>query len=494
MEKLKRIKPVIVFHLVLNAIIVVFITGASYYHVPLEGLKDHAIYFLHLCALQSTVAGILYVLSLFKWTFRVVFSILFLSYCGFSFWAYSQDISITRSLIQGVMETKPDIAIDLITIPYFIFYLVAIAVLIFILNWHGRLNRRKGFRIFIVPAVALIIMFFVFERKQYGIFKFRLPYNVVVALDDYYEQPPFKLEQKIPPVHSGTDSLKVVFVLGETVRADHLGLNGYNRNTTPLLSQRKDIISYSNLFTSKTITATSLPQILTDQLLTDTIGSYTSLYSVVNDGGFKTTWIGNQTMEKSYLPIVETNRDIILVDKYKSVFSFDKELDGVMLKPIDSLLRLNDKQLITIHMIGSHWWYENRYEDRHRKFTPVIDSKYIPSLTKEQVINSYDNTVVYLDYFLNEIITRLEKERLPTFMIYVSDHGEILGEGGKWLHAQEDDALKNPGYILWFSESFRQWYPGKVTAIEQLKNSEITTDVIYPTLLDLLDLQVSEGK
>ncbi len=494
MEKLRNLKPVIFFHLALNAIIVVFITGASYYHVPLEGFKDHAIYLLHLCALQATVAGMLYVLSLFKWTFRIVFSILFLAYCGFSFWAYSQDISITPSLIQGVLETKPDIAIDLITIPYFLFYLFAVALLILILNWYGNLDSRRGVRILIVPALALVIMFFIFERKQYGIFKFRLPYNVVVALDEYYEQPPFQLKQKLPEVISGDNTVKGIFVLGETLRADHLGLNGYERNTTPLLSKRNDIISYANLFTSKTITATSVPQILTDQLLTDTTGVYTSLYSIANKGGFKTTWIGNQTMEKSYQPIAETNKDIILVDKYRSVFSFDKELDGIMLKPMDSLLQLDTKQLITIHMIGSHWWYENRYEDHHRIFTPVIDSKYIPSLTREQVVNSYDNTVVYLDYFLNEVITRLEKEEFPAFMIYVSDHGELLGEGGKWLHAQEDEALKNPGYILWFSETFRQWYPGKVTAIEQLKDSNITTDMIYPTLLDLLDLQITEAK
>jgi glucan phosphoethanolaminetransferase (alkaline phosphatase superfamily) len=492
MEKLKRLKPVILFHLSLNAIIVVFITGASYYHVPLEGFKDHAIYFLHLCALQATVAGMLYILSLFKWTFRIVFSILFLAYCGFSFWAYSQDISITPALIQGVLETKSDIAIDLITIPYFIFYLFAVAVLIFVLNWHGKIDRRKGLRVFILPAIALILMFFIFESKQYGVFKFRLPYNVVVALEEYYEQPPLQLKSKLPRVTSQSDSIKGVFVLGETVRADHLGLNGYERNTNPLLSKRNDIVSYPNLFTNRTITATSVPQILTDQLLTDTIGSYTSLYAVANKAGFKTAWIGNQTMEKSYQPIAETNKEVILVDKYRSVFSFDKELDGIMLRPIDSLLSMDDKQLITTHMIGSHWWYENRYEDQHRLFRPVIDSKYIPSLTREQIVNSYDNTIVYLDYFLNEIISRLEKEECPTFMMYVSDHGEILGEGGKWLHAQEDEALKNPGYILWFSESYRQRFPEKVAAIEQLKDEEVTTDIIYPTILELLAIRVSE--
>ena len=66
---------------------------------------------------------------------------------------------------------------------------------------------------------------------------------------------------------SKSDSIKAVFVLGETLRADHLHLNGYSRNTTPLLSSREGVISFSDLFTSKTITATSVPQMLTDQKL-----------------------------------------------------------------------------------------------------------------------------------------------------------------------------------------------------------------------------------
>lgn len=321
---------------------------------------------------------------------------------------------------------------------------------------------------------------------------FRLPYNVIEGIKEYRKQPKLILNTNIPNATTGIDSLKVVFVLGETLRADHLGINGYTRNTTPLLSKRENVVSFSRLYTNKTITATSVPQLLTDEKLEDVRQLYTSVYSVANKAGFKTTWIGNQTFEKSFLPIIETNKEVLFVDKYRSVFSFDKELDEVMLKPMDSLLKRNCKQLITLHMIGSHWWYENRYTAEHRIYTPVIDSKYIPSLSKEQIVNSYDNTVVYLDNFLENIITRLEKEKAPSVMVYVSDHGELLGEAGKWLHAQENNALKNPGYIIWFSEAYIKRFPERVSALVKLKNEQITTDVIYPTLLELMDISVSE--
>lgn len=488
MEKLRRLKPVIIFHLLLNIIVVIFITGASYYHIPLEGYKDTGIYLLHLFALQLTVGGILYFLSLNKWLFRILFSILFLLYCGFSFWAYSQDISVTMPLIQSVLETKADIAIDVITLPYILFLVAAILALSFLLKRHQKLQSSKGFKILVIPALLCVSLFFVLEQKRPGSLKNRLPYNLVNGFIEYFEKPNLKLKTTIPELEFSEDPLKMIFVLGETVRADHIGLNGYERNTTPLLTSENNIISFNKLYTDNTYTGASVPQILTDQSIESEEGIYTSIYSVAIKAKFKTTWIGNQTLEKSFYPIVKTNNNIILIDKYKSEFSFDKELDEAMFLPLDSILPVNKRQLITLHMIGSHWWYENRYTKEHRKYTPVIDSKYIPSLTKEQIVNSYDNTILYLDYFLFTIIEKLKKEKDPTVLIYVSDHGEHLGENGKWLHAQSGKAAINPAYFIWFSKKYQEKYPNRMAQLKAIKNQEITTDSIYYTLLDLLGI------
>ena len=79
-----------------------------------------------------------------------------------------------------------------------------------------------------------------------------------------------------------------------------------------------------------------------------------------------------------------------------------------MIPILDSILTIGHKQLITLHMVGSHWWYESRYGDSFRKYKPIANSKHIPSLKKEQIINSYDNTIIYLDYFINNIIEKLK--------------------------------------------------------------------------------------
>ena len=478
-------KRLVYFHIVLNIAVVFFITGASYYHTPLEGGKDTLVYLGHLVLLQTTVAGFIYFLSLNKWLFRIVFSALFLFFCSFSFFSYTQDISVTSGLIQAVFETTPDIAFDLITIPYLAFFIAAILVLVFFIKWHNRLKNRKGILLFSLLAISCIALFFITEMKRLNTLKSRLPYNVFNGVEDYYSAPKFQLNTALPIVKKQTDSLTVIFVLGETVRADHLGLNGYIRNTTPLLS-KQDIISFPNIFTNNTYTASSIPQVLTDKELDIDKESYLSIYSLANAAGFETTRIGNQTLEKSFAPIVETNGRVLLVDKYKSEYSFNKELDEVMLPVLDSVLGTSTTQFITLHMMGSHWYYENRYSDNFRKYTPVITSKYIPSLTEEQIVNSYDNTILYLDYFLNELIERAKKMPTPTVVFYVSDHGESLGEKGQYLHAGDAKEQTNPALLFWISESFKERYGGKFYSISEAKNTSLTTNIVFDYLRSIL--------
>jgi lipid A ethanolaminephosphotransferase len=181
---LNSIKGLVSFHLAVNIAIVIFITGASYYHTPLEGGKDTLVYLGHLALLQSTVAGFIYFLTLNKWLFRLVFSALFLFFCSFSFFVYTQDISVTPGLIQAVFETTPDVAIDLITLPYIAFLIAATLVLVFFIKWHNRLRAKKAIFLFSIIAAACIALFFITELKRLNTLKSRLPYNVFNGVED----------------------------------------------------------------------------------------------------------------------------------------------------------------------------------------------------------------------------------------------------------------------------------------------------------------------
>ena len=490
MEKFRLNKQEIKFHLGLNILIALFITIASYVNIPYGNLKAYFVYFVHFIFLQFSVFGFVYVLSLFKSVFKVLFPILFLILVSMSFWVYTQDITIGEGMIQAIIEANIDIAIDVFSVQY-VFYLVLSMLCLFFFLRKFKEDKKSSIKspAFIIAIIG-IITFFLVENYKLGAFKRRLPFNVYFGFVNYFSKPKLKLNKIGGSPFSEEKDLNVIFVLGESVRADHLSLNGYIRNTTPLLSNQKNILSFSKVYTPLTYTAISVPQILTNKsILDNNYKEAVSLYSVLNAAGFCTKWIGNQSLEKSYKEIVHTNDSVSIIDRFHSVLSFKKEKDLKLLDyfSINNITSLN--KITTMHMIGSHWYYNNRFDERFLNFTPVTNSKYVGSLKASHIINSYDNTILYLDFFLNQLISELKKSTKKTILIYLSDHGENLGEEGKWLHAQEHSTSKNPAMLVWFSDKFRESYPQKVNKLISKKNDSISTDFLFHSILDIGGIQ-----
>ena len=489
----KKISDKHKFQLYVNLCLGIFITLSSYIHVPLSSIKDYIIYAAHFILLQITLYGFTYLLTLNKWLFRIIFSFLFVSLSIISFWIYTLDITISVDLIQLSLESKPDIYLDLVSLQLIIYLVVVLITLFSILKLHSKINwaYNKKIKIFIFPLIA-ITLFFSLEKIKFGVLTRRMPYVVVLESIKYFNKKPLKINTIHQKLRSDT-KINIVFVLGESVRAKNLQINGYSRPTNPLLSKRNDIYSFKNIYTPNTYTSKSVPQILTSKSVNDTVNkSVYALYSVLNKANYHTVWLGNQTPEVSYRDLIYQNNIVSLIDVEHSVLSYHKKYDGELLSVFKDNYTRTHKNMYTIHMIGSHWWYENRYPKEFKVFTPVVKSKYLPSNTKEEIINSYDNTVVYLDYFLNDIISFLEKKHENIVMIYLSDHGEILGEDDKWLHAQNHNASKNPACIIWCSKSFQQNYKKKVKFLEQNTGKKISTDFLYPSVLDLIDLESFE--
>lgn len=504
MEKLKNNiisffkvqKKQILFYLFLNVLFVFCITLSSYINIPLSGFKDHALYIVHVIINQFSIAGFIYLVTINKWGFRLVFIPCFIILSFFSYWVYVQDISVTNSLIQIVLETKPSIAVDLISVQYLLFIFCIVVVLILLNKVYSKISPMKLNLPFILLAFISMCSYSYIENKRVNTLRSRLPYNVLFGFKDYFETDTYVLNKPPKQVTCSKDSLNIVLVLGESVRADHLQINGYYRKNMPLLSNKANLVSFNNIYTPHTYTASSLPRMISNASVDDTkINAVTSVFDVFKTCGYYTVWIGNQELESSYESIVRTNKKVVLIDSLRSVFSFNKALDEETLKPFKTLYSNNLKQgLYTIHMMGSHWWYESRYTQKFRKYTPVIDSKHVPSLSKNQIINSYDNTIIYLDNFLNEVISIQESLNNNSIMIYISDHGEALGEEGKWLHAQNVESIKNPAMLVWYSNKFKEKYPSEVQALLKNRNHKFTTDILYHSLLDIIDANKIEYK
>lgn len=487
MEAIKKYKSQLVFHLMLNLFIGVFITFSSYYHLPLSGVYDHFSYAVHFLILQFTVFGFTYLLSLNKYVFNFVFPPIFIICSLFAYWTYAQDITISKSIIQIVIESKIDIAIDLITLPFIFYFLATLIALYIIITKHNRLTIVSYKSPLLLVAIFGILSFNIVETKRYGTLKRRLPYTFISGVLEYLDKPSEELDTIQQPIAHSNRDFSIVFVLGESVRADHLQINGYDRKTTPFLVQTHNLISFSNIYTPLTYTAISVPQILSNKSVDSSLQDKNySIYSVLNKLKINTTWIGNQTPESSFEEYINQNNNIEIIDPHHSILSFHKKLDEELIPKFNASFSDSKQQFTTLHMIGSHWWYENRYSDKFQKYKPVINSKHIPSLSKEQMINSYDNTILYLDSFLNNLISIIKEKQSKTLLIYLSDHGELLGENGNWLHAQDGEASKNPAMVIWYSESLKNDYPNLINNLKLHSSKKIPTDFFYHSILDLI--------
>ena len=486
---------IIQFHLILNILFALFITASCYYNIPLNNFNDRLAYFIHLCILQSTFAGFLYLLTLQKILFNFLFPIIFLVLSFISFWVFSIDITMSASLIGASLSTKFYIIKDLVSLPLISFITLSFCVLFYIIRFYKSINSRKGVAWFLPFSLLLISLFFYVNKKKDRTLSSKLPYSFFYSLNEYFNTDTISLNEPILPIKTTiNEDLKVVFVLGESVRADHLGINGYKRKTTPFLSKKKNVISFKNTYTNKGNTLESVPQILTSESIYKSENdNIFSLFDVIKKRNYSTYWFGNQLLESTYKPIVNTSNTVTIIDEFRSFYSFHKKQDLELLPYLNNVLSKENQGLFSLHMIGSHWWYEDKYTQEFRKFLPVVDSKYIPSLSKEQMVNSYDNTILYLDNFLNEVILELDKQQQPTILIYTSDHGEALGENGKWLHSHFD-ALTNPAMLVWYSNSFEKRFPKKIKALRNKKEELITTDFIYHSILDLFNIKINNNK
>ena len=493
-KSIRHYRGILQFHAMLNGCFGVMITASSYAHIPVSGIEDRLMYFFHFILVQGTFAGFLYLLSLVRWLFYAVFPLVFVFLGGLAFWVYAIDISISPALLHAGLNTQWYILGDLVSLPFVGYCTVLVFMLFCILKRYSQRDCTIAMRFLIPISFLLIVLFFYVDALQTRSLSSKLPYSFFSAVFEIDHRPLVVLEPARTVSEGKRIPIKVVLVIGESVRADHLQLNGYSRATGPKLLQRPHVISFPRLYTNKTVTVQSLPQLLTDQSIfgtgysaDDQTSSYRSIFNEVAALGHTTIWRGNQLLEPAYRELVQTNDLVEIIDPTRSFYSFHKKKDGTLLDGFPELLDPHASGLFTLHMIGSHWWYEDKYPKRFRRFSPVVDSKYIGGQSAQQMINSYDNTLVYLDVFLDRLIDQLVVQDGPVLLMYVSDHGESLGEQGKWLHAHFK-SLTNPGMLLWYSEDFQKQYPDKVATVRSLQNSSITADFLFHSILDLFEL------
>lgn len=297
-----------------------------------------------------------------------------------------------------------------------------------------------------------------------------------------------------------------VLVIGESARYDHWSLNGYARDTNPLLEQEANIESFSNVITPYTATRLSVPLMLSSMPSTVKLKqrySEKSIISAFKEAGFKTFWISNQMSAGRFDTTISAFADEADVRHYLNMGSYNNEsnFDQVLLDPLhQAIADPSPKKLIILHTLGNHWNYSLRHPqefDRwHPSFFGVPQPDYSNHAHRAELGNSYDNSMLYTDWTLSHIIDQLKEGDRIASMIYLSDHGESLFDGSctQGFHGHNNDNEFHIPMLVWYSEKYATTFPAKVEQLKRHKDARLSTENIFHTLADMSDLHYAGEK
>ncbi len=311
--------------------------------------------------------------------------------------------------------------------------------------------------------------------------------------------------RRLTPDNSIAKPKLMVFVVGETARADHFGLNGYTRNTTPLLSKQSNLYSFKNAVSCGTSTAYSVPCMFSytnrENYDVDTAKYNENVLDTLSKQGINVVWRDNNSSSKGVA-------DRVTFEDYKTADTnpnCDIECRDIgMLDGFDTLVKSGSSQkempkdtLILLHQMGNHGpAYYQRYPKEFETYRPVCMTNELSKCDAQSVINGYDNAIRYTDYFLNNVIDTLKpyEQDYDVVMVYMSDHGESLGENNIYLHGLPytfaPDTQKHVPAVIWSPDSNNI----DADSLSSMSSQPVSHDFITPTLLSFFGITTNEVK
>ncbi|MCX7986945.1 MAG: lipid A phosphoethanolamine transferase [Bacteroidales bacterium] len=468
------------------------VVSLNYAHYPVGKFVDIFPVLAHWLLITLSAGVIIYLLALNRWVFTLLFPILMICTGIIGYYIFQYDITINTAVIESTFNTNNSEVLSQISLRLTIYVLILALVSIWLVSKRRRL-KKTYLAIGHIPIILIgFIAISTINQIRFNTIYQRNPFCIYLGFKNYFAERT-ELKKYRKSISDGVvcqnDSLTVVVVIGEALRADHVSLNGYYRETFPNLAKEK-VISFKNIYSEWTHTLKSLPHILTraDSANHAPATDEHSFISIFKACDYKAWWLGNQDLNKVFKPFALECDTFIINKPFKSDYNFTGKYDEELLPYLDQALSLSSpRKLIIFHQVGSHWYYPSYYPPSFEYFKPVLKSKSFNLSDKQKIINAYDNSVRYTDYILWQIIERLRHRK--AIMIYLSDHGELLGENGKWIHAQDTEYEKNPACIVWFSDSYRIQYPDKVEAAERNKNKRFRSDFLFHSVLDAADIR-----
>lgn len=454
-------------------------------------------------------------LSSSKLLFKIGSCLLFLLTAGVSYYLFLFKISPDFDTVKIAFEPTEQAAYELISMPFIIWCFINVILCIVLLklikvpSHFSYLTRISAF------AALLCFMWGMLNltsATMVGLKKY-LPVSYLDASFGYMKTHIFNSKLYVRRDELGQIDLTddagdtvAVLILGESARGDHFSLGGYERETNPELSKIDNLFFFPSRSCGNN-TFRSVTCMLTGGDITNARNALmnVSMLARVTNSGIKTSWLGTQSMFNSYKKLTTTSLyddiDNLVIPTHSAMYNMYAH-DEVMLPYYNYLLESTQKsQLIVLHTTGSHWHYDLRYPSEYEHFKPTCQSsgrlqQELWLCPQKQLINSYDNSIRYTDHFIAEVIKTLQEKN--AFVIYVSDHGEALGENGHYFHSGGKYVPQhyNVPLIFWGSQTFINSHPNLLNHLNELSSSqpEVGFEYILHSMLDCLGFSGSGVK
>lgn len=443
------------------------------------------------------VFPIIYSCSIPNLFFKVLLILIYLISGLTAYFIYKLNISITSDIIASFFESSKSEITSLLSIDLILTIILSLMLGLFCL-FSTKASRMKKSNDIRTIFISLVFSLGCLLGDGDWISNI-LPYNVLKETGTYWLEKTSVIKKRLNLSENyqykidsdSSEDLNIILIIGESARGDHFSLSGYERDTNPLLKKEKNLLYFNDVTACYPLTRTAVPCMITRATRDNRDASITetSFISIFKKLGFYTTWLGMQgtytAIDAPYFDLAKESNQSLLLGTDVELFS---SIDSSLFPFVDKFYQEHQdgKNLLILHTYGSHFHYEERYTDEFRKFTPTCrKKKFLSDMSHcsiEERINSYDNSILYTDYFIKNIIDKVRDKK--SLVIYTSDHGESLGEGKRFLHGTHNaDEQVAVNMVFWFSEKYIESYPNQIKSLKNLQNTPILHDHLFHSIL-----------
>ncbi len=455
---------------------------------PGTGLAANVAWMLVVYLINCSIVALA---ALWRPVFAIFLPLYVVLYTVITYFRYTLSVILDKSVIELSLGTDPATSMSMISTPLIVTVSIAFVVAVagVIVRWRLVKVRRSRWQWAVLSAMVLTLTATLPGVRQ--AMHQRSPYNFTNALVCYLTSSKYprmyRFNFEMTRATTDETELDVIFLLGESIRADHLGINGYQRQTTPRLAAERNLVSFDSIYAISYFTDRAVPRIMTRADSIDDMPAYTeqSFITLFKNAGFHTVWYGNQA-ETTCLRYYMYEADKL----YQADWNFvPNEAEGTFLDA-DLLPWLDDElgdgahklRLHILHEINAHWVYTSKYPAEFERYKPVMTHNEVLLNSRQELINAYDNCVLYADHIWGEVIDRLRNRN--AIVIYLSDHGESLGEDGKYLHGADYPPAHNTAAWVWWSDRYAEAHPDRIAALRANAHANVTSAYLFHTILD----------